>query len=246
MRKIHFTFLLLTSFIISEDTLVPVKDKASEILEAIISTQNKSVAFQLNIDMPKAKTVIDVNILSLKNDSIQSKILLQFHEPEAIKNMHSWIWNFNSGKNKMWITKPKSGRLTDVTNEKNILGIDLSLFQLESSVSDGFKTISDTILYNGNQCYLLNFYEIKKQKKIGPVMKLWIDTVDYKIHKIEKFTRRRKKINEIIFESYVDDFPNKIKINNINKKDTLVVNISNYKEMNFEDLSIFEPKDIEK
>ena len=254
MQRIHFILLLLTSFIVSEDSLDSVQNKASEILDTIISSQSKSIAFNLSVDMGKTKTVIDVNILSLKNNTIvfeddigiESKIFLQFHEPKAIKNMHSWIWSFNTGKNKMWITKPKSGRLTDVTNEKNMLGIDFSLFQLDSSMSDGFKNISDTILYNGKQCYLLNFYEVKKQKKIGPIMKLWIDTIDYKVYKIEKFTRKRKKINEIIFESYVNDFPSRIKINNMNKKNNLIIDISNYREMSFEDLSIFEPRDIKK
>ena len=77
-------------------------------------------------------------------------------------------------------------------------------------------------------------------------MKLWIDTVDYKIYKIEKFTRKRKKINEIIIESYANDFPSRIKINNMNKKNNLIIDISNYREMSFKDLSIFEPRDIKK
>ena len=89
------------------------QNKASEILDTIISSQSKSIAFNLSVDMAKTKTVIDVNILSLKNDTIvseddigiESKIFLQIHEPEAIKNIHSRIWNFNTGKNKKRITQ---------------------------------------------------------------------------------------------------------------------------------------------
>ena len=87
MQRIHFILLLLTSFIVSEDSLDSVQNKASEILDTIISSQSKSIAFNLSVDMAKTKTVIDVNILSLKNDTIvseddigiDSKIFLQFH-----------------------------------------------------------------------------------------------------------------------------------------------------------------------
>ena len=55
-----------------------------------------------------------------------------------------------------------------------------------------------------------------------------------------------KVLYRIFFESYIDDFPNRIKINNMNKKNNLIINITDYREMNFEDLSIFDPRDIEK
>ena len=108
--------------------------------------------------------------------------------------------------------------------------------------------LSEIVLYSEKECYILDFYKLKKGKKIGPLMKLWIDIDEYNIYKIERFDKKKKMINEIIFEKYIHNFPENFIINDIKQKNKLMVNISNYRETKFDNsiVDIFEPKDMGK
>jgi len=67
-----------------------------------------------------------------------------------------------------------------------------------------------------------------------------------KVYKIENYDYKRKKIiNEVIFEAYQNEFPQIVKIKDIKKKNNLTVRVLDYKDSYiFEDLDIFNPVDI--
>ena len=131
------------------------------------------------------------------DDDLESKL-----KPKDIEDVYMWIWTFNDGKSKKWITKPGSGTKVDITNKRNKSGFDFSFIELDHSLFNEVNLVSDRTFYNDKECYVLDFYKLKNDKKIGPLMKLWIDKDGYNIYKIERFNKNKKIISEIIFDKY--------------------------------------------
>ena len=67
------------------------------------------------------------------------------------------------------------------------MGLDLSFIQLDQSILDGINVISDTLSYNDKDCYVIDFYEMRKSRRVGPLSKFWIDVDNHNIYKIQKF-----------------------------------------------------------
>ena len=70
---------------------------------------------------------------------------------------------------------------------------------------------------------------------------------EYIKNKIENYDYKRKKvINEIIFEEYTNNFPRLISLTDFKKRKNMSIKVSNYiSSHSFEDLNIFNPVDVE-
>ena len=92
----------------------------------------------------------------------------------------------------------------------------------------------------------IDIFKKIRNREVGPVMKVWVDLDEKKVYKIENYDYKRKKmINEVVFEAYQDEFPQLVKIKDIKKKNSLTIRVSDYKDLHiFEDLNIFNPVDI--
>ena len=218
-------------------------NKYSEILNSILAQYNKSISFTLDASHSKMKLLMHVKMMYSKEDSITRKIFAEFVEPKEVEGMNAWIWDYSDGVSKVWVTKPSSGKLIDVSNKKDKLPIDISLIQLDESILGQFNTVSDTVEYAGVEAYVIDFYKIKKSKKMSPIMKIWISSSESQILKIEKLSKKGKVISETIFKEYFKGFPKLIAINEFKDKNELIINISDYNESNFEDIGIFQPID---
>ena len=86
------------------------------------------------------------------------------------------------------------------------MGLDLSFIQLDESILDGINVISDTLNYDNRECYVVDFYKMRKNRKVGPLSKFWIDVDNYNIYKIQKFNRRERMLSEVVFEEYSDKY----------------------------------------
>ena len=217
--------------------------KSAEILESILSQYSKDISFTLEAAHSKMELLMHIKMMYSKEDSITRKAFAEFEKPKEIEGMNAWIWDYSEGNSKVWVTRPGSGKLLDVTDKQDKLPIDISLIQLDSSVLDQFNTVSDTVDYAGAKAYVIDFYKIKKSKKIGPLMRIWVSASENQILKIEKLSKKGKIISETIFKEYFKGFPKVVVINELKSKNELIVNISNYKELDFEDTSIFQPID---
>ena len=133
----------------------------------------------------------------------------------------------------------------EISNKKNNMGLDLSFIQLDESILDGINVISDTLSYNDRDCYVVDFYKMRKSRKVGPISKFWIDADNYNIHKIQKFDKRGRMLSEAIFEEYSDiNFPKKLIISDTKKKTKTSIDIDYDDKTDF-NLDNFNPRDIE-
>ena len=248
IKRKYIIFLILISYIFGNNESIDSnsEDKITEILNSITSRYNKDISFTLEVNGNNINTLMDVDMVWLGKDSIDRKTRVHFSKPKDIEDVYMWIWALNNGKSKKWITTPGSGTKIDITNRRNKTGFDFSFIELDQSLFNEVDLVSDTTIYNERECYVLDFYKLKNDKKIGPLMKLWISIDEHNIYKIERFNKKKKIINEIIFEKYIDNFPENFTINDIKQKNKLMVNISNYKEVKFNNsfIDIFEPKDM--
>ena len=218
----------------------------SDILNEIISRYEKNSSFRLNIDDGKIETILDVDMLWDKDEEYNRKTRIRFIEPLDFQGVHIWAWSGNNRKSKKWATKPGSGKKIDITNKKNTGKFDLSSIQLDKSVLSENPIISDTLTYNNVKCIVIDIFKKIRNREVGPVMKIWVDPDEKKVYKIENYDYKRKKIiNEVIFEAYQNEFPQIVKIKDIKKKNNLTVRVLDYKDSYiFEDLDIFNPVDI--
>lgn len=218
----------------------------SDILNGIISKYENNSSFRLNIDNGKIKTILDVDILWIEDEEYNRKTRIRFVEPLDFQGVHIWTWSGNNHKSKKWATKPGSGKKIDITNKKHTSKFDLSFIQLDNSILSSNPIISDTLMYNNVKCVVIDIFKKIRNREVGPIMKIWADPDEKKVYKIENYDYKRKKIiNEVIFEAYQDGFPQLVKIKDIKKKNNLTVRVSDYKDSHiFEDLNIFNPVDI--
>ena len=218
----------------------------SDILNKIILKYEKNSSFRLDIDDGKIKTILDVDILWLGNEEYSRKTRIRFIEPLDFKGVHIWAWSGNNRKSKKWATKPGSGKKIDITNKKKSSKFDLSSIQIDKSILSTNPSISDTVTYNDEKCIIVDIFKKIRDRQVGPIMKIWINPDKKIIYKIENYDHKRKKIiNEVIFEKYQNEFPELVKINDIKKKNNLTITISDYKDSQiFQDLNIFNPSDI--
>ncbi len=240
-KIILILFLCSISFSFEEKEIS--KSKSYEVLNAIISNYNKNISFTLNSINSKGELLMRVKMQYSKEDTVNRKFFAEFDKPQELKGMSAWIWDYSNGNRKVWVTRPESGKLIDVSSKQNKLPIDISSFQLDSSILDQVHEISDTIKYEGTEAYIISFYKMKKKRKIGPTMKILVNASDYQVLKIEKLSKKGRLISETIFEEYSNGFPKIIKVIDSKTKQELTVNLMDYSESDFDDLNIFNPSD---
>ena len=244
MKRKLLLILFLWSISFSFEEKEISESKSYAVLSAIISNYNKNISFTLNSINSKGELTMRVKMQSSKQDTVTRKFFAEFDKPEELKGMSAWIWDYSNGNRKVWVTRPESGKLIDVSSKQNKLPIDISSFQLDSSILDQIHEIADTVKYEGVEAYVIDFYKMKKKRKIGPTMKILVSSSDYKVLKIEKLSKKGRLISETFFEEYSKGFPKKIKVIDSKIKQELTVNIMDYSEANFDDLNIFNPTDI--
>ena len=221
--------------------------KVYNVLEEVISGYEKNTSFRLDIDNERAHTTLDVDILWIGNEEYNSKTRVKFIQPSDFENVHLWIWSPSDGQIKKWITKPGTGKKIDISNKKNKLKFDLSSIYLDKAILSQSPTISDTVIYNNQKCIIIDFFKKIKNKTVGPIMKIWLNPDLKLVYKIENYDYKRKKvINEIIFEEYANNFPRLISLRDFKNRKNMSIKVSNYiSSHSFEDLNIFNPVDVE-
>ena len=114
MKIKHIIFLILISYVFGNNELISSENKATEILNSIISRYNKDISFTIEVDGNNVNTLMDVNMMWVGNDSVDRKTRVHFSKPKDIEDVYMWIWTLNNGKSKKWITKPGSGTKIDI------------------------------------------------------------------------------------------------------------------------------------
>ena len=239
----YYIYIALISLAFSNSSI---SEDANKILKHIMSRYNQNMSFKIVADVNKTKTEMDIDMAWLGSDTIDvdRKTWIQLRAPKDLEGVNVWIWNLRDGEVKTWATKPGSGKKFEISNKKNNMGLDLSFIQLDESFLDGVNIISDTLSYNNKECCVIDFYNMRKGRKVGPLAKFWIGVNDYNAYKIQKFDKRGRMLSEVIFEEYSDaSFPKKLIISDTKKKTKTSISIEYDSETN-SNLDDFDPRDI--
>ena len=101
------------------------------------------------------------------------------------------IHEYNDASMKTWIKYPKSGKVKEVKDKKLSKKIDVSEITTPLALLDKkMKIVNDEII-NEISCIII---EIKDGNE---KIKLWIDTVDFIIHKKEHYDKKSKLYKRI-------------------------------------------------
>ena len=111
MYNKYILFLLFNALIFSGTN-----SSATDILNRIILKYKNNASFRLTVNDSKVKSVMDIDIIQLNTQNITEKIRIHFIEPLDFFDVYLWIWTFDDGQVKKWITKPGSGKKIDITN----------------------------------------------------------------------------------------------------------------------------------
>ena len=253
MNRKYIILLLLSVIAFGNTELEKHDSQSSEILESILSGYSKNVSFSLDLIHSKGRLAMNVNMLHVDKDSLAEGEYLSnsypvrkiFAEVTSLgKPFRIWIWEYSDDRNMIWFAEKGKGKIVDASRfplTQFLLPVDISSIQFDESILKQFCTTLDIINYNGIDSYLIDFYKCSKSRKKRPAMKAWISILDNQIIKIEKLNRKGKLISEIVFKEYFEGFPKVVIIKEAKSGNESTINISNYKEVSFENLNIFNP-----
>ena len=111
------------------------------------------------------------------------------------KGRQMWVHTYKDGKEKKWIRMPRSGKIKDLTGKKSSQQVDLSSITLPLSLLDKEIIFLEDDLINETSCKVV---EIKKES--GNIV-LWIDPIDYIIHKKQFYNKNSEIEKEVSYEN---------------------------------------------
>ena len=223
---------------------------ADEILTLVMNqTYGLNHTFRLSIikkqnSKPDKKQVINISFLWPKEGPYLRKSFVETLEPKNLKGVRFWEHTYKVSKlSKRWITLPVTGKLKDVTDKKpNKNEFNFSELELtQEIINNHTNTILENTKIDGRPIIVIESIE-KNNKKNSK--KIWIDQEEYFIHKVEYFTKRgrKNKIIEMHDLIKIDNltFPRTIKIQDLRKKISYSISISNidlYPNYNLDDFN---------
>ncbi len=153
------------------------------------------------------------------------------------KGRQMWVHTYKDGKEKKWIRMPRSGKIKDLTGKKSSQQVDLSSITLPLSLLDKEIIFLEDDLINETSCKVV---EIKKES--GNIV-LWIDPVDYIIHKKQFYNKNSEIEREVSYENLTmhNDlkFYNHEIIHNHKKKSIVEIFLTAFEQKTFDNIDLF-------
>jgi len=153
------------------------------------------------------------------------------------KGRQMWVHTYKDGKEKKWIRMPRSGKIKDLTGKKSSQKVDLSSITLPLSLLDKENIFLEDDLINETSCKVV---EIKKES--GNIV-LWIDPVDYIIHKKQFYNKNSEIEKEVSYENLTmhNDlkFYNHEIIHNHTKKSIVEIFLTTFEKKTFDNIDLF-------
>ena len=216
---------------------------ALEIMEKVLNTQkpNSSISdIKLEIvRVKRGKEKIKIREFTsfkknYKEGKFKSKSLARFKKPLTVKGTGLLSWGYRNGKTEQWFFLPKlktAKRVKAKEKSKSFMGTDFIYEDLESR-----KTGQDSLVFlstdslNGKSCQVILAFP--KNESAYHSRKIWIDSLNWKILKVEYYYQESIKHKTLIISDFIENNGFIIPTNMIMKKangNKTIMKINNYK-----------------
>ena len=140
-----------------------------------------------------------------KSGKFKSKSIIRFHEPKIVKGAGLLSWSRKNGDTDQWIFLPKLKAAKQVKakeKSKKFMGTDFRYEDLENrKQGQDSVVIIGNEYFQGSQCKVLMAYP--KDESIYFSRKIWIDTFNWNIQKIEFYLTELKKEKTLSFSEFI-------------------------------------------
>ncbi len=216
---------------------------AIEIMDKVLNTIKPNTSISdikleiIRVKQGKEKLKIR-EFTSFKKNYIEgefkSKSLARFKKPLVVKGTGLLSWVYRNGKTKQWFFLPKlktAKRVKAKEKAKSFMGTDFIYEDLESrDAGEDSLVLLSAENFNGQSCQVILAFP--KNESAYHSRKIWIDSLNWKILKIEYYSRESIKQKTLIISDFIENnkyvIPTKMVMKKENGNKT-IMKINNYK-----------------
>jgi len=191
-----------------------------------------------NGDEEKANFEIYIHwVPESESSETYKKIYIKELVKEDKKGKKFWVHFRKDKKDKKWMMLPRSGKIKDITDKKSSQKVDLS------SISFPLETLKNEMIFLNDEKVNEVLCKVIEIKNEDGNIRLWIDPVDFLIHKKVYYNKKSEVSKEATFSDLVEyeglKFYKKESIYNIRKETTVEMSLKEFEKVNFENLDKF-------
>jgi hypothetical protein len=153
--------------------------------------------------------------------------------------LKAWTHHYKNHKVNKWILLPKSGKIKDVTGKKISEKLDLSEVSVSLDLLEKESEIKGKDVVNDIPCHLVEVIDNDE------IIKIWIDSIDFIIHKKEYYNKKSKLFKTVNFSMLVEEdgikYYKEASIYNLKKKNKIDIIVQGISKKIFKDVEIFIP-----
>ena len=230
-----FLILQLAICFSSEISASEILEKSIRRLDGIDHSISAGVTTSKKGDDSKSK---ELNVyVHWGTDKKVYKMIYLEEGSNGTKGREFLIHEYKDASMRIWIKYPKSGKVKEIKDKKLSKKIDISEITIPINFLDKkIKILNDEVI-NDFSCKVI---EIRNDDE---KIRLWIDMVDFIIHRKEHYNKKLKLYKIIEYSNLVVQdkikFYKNIKTTNLKKKITANLLINEFKVKDFKDSKIF-------
>ncbi len=172
-----------------------------------------------------------------ENLETYKKIYIKELVEEGKKGKKLWVHFRKDKKDKKWMMLPRSGKIKDITDKKSSQKVDLS------SISFPLETLKNEMVFLDDEKVNEVLCKVVEIKDEDGNIRLWIDPVDFLIHKKVYYNKKSEVSREATFSDLIEyeglKFYKKESIYNIRKETTVEMSLKEFEKTTFDNLDKF-------
>ena len=153
--------------------------------------------------------------------------------------LKAWTHHYKNHKVNKWILLPKSGKIKDITGKKISEKLDLSEVSVSLDLLEKESKIKGEDVVNDIPCHIVEVIDDDE------ITKIWIDSVDFMVHKKEYYNKKSKLFKTVNFSMLVEEdgikYYKEASIYNLKKKNKIDIIVQGISKKIFEDVNFFIP-----
>ena len=238
------SILILTILQLSISSWLFAEVTSASLLESSM-TRLEGIDHEMNIDIvstnskdKKENRKFNLSVHWDMNNDRYKMIFIK--ENNGKKNcLKAWTHHYKNHKVNKWILLPKSGKIKDVTGKKISEKLDLSEVSVSLDLLEKESEIKGVDVVNDIPCHLVEVIDDDE------IIKIWIDSIDFIVHKKEYYNKKSKLFKTVNFSMLVEEdeikYYKEASIYNLKKKNKIDIIVQGISKKIFEDVNFFIP-----
>lgn len=250
MTKYFYTTLLFVTLVLSSLFFASQEKTAQGIIsESIYRLQDYNHELTMDISIIKGKDKVE-NVSYLVSviwnpEGVDAVKLGRIDEVSSEDGLIAWFHEYSDKSIKRWVFLNDLGILKEIKNNKANDKVDISDFTLKNDILSEELAILGPGDINGNLCTV-----IEAKFKSGDTIKIWIDKVNFILHRKEYYTHSGKMYRVVSFENIEENekvlYYRSGKMEDLKKKTEINLDVTNFNQLTEYDINFFLPKKGEK